>query len=87
MKNNITVLDFLQDNGLIEPGKTSFTIKFNNGKPDIDLIKLITTYAQIKCAEQRTIIGDELVTYTEDISIPNQRKIHDLCVTADAPEF
>ena len=37
--------------------------------------------------QQRTLVANELIQWTEDLSIPNQNKIHDLCQEADEPFF
>ena len=37
--------------------------------------------------QQRTLVANELTQWTEDLSIPNQNKIHDLCQMADEPVF
>ena len=39
------------------------------------------------CKEQRQLVADELKRYTEDLSIPNQYKINDLCNNAPKPEI
>ena len=39
------------------------------------------------CKEQRQLVADELKRYTEDLSIPNQYKIDDLCNGAPKPEL
>ena len=39
------------------------------------------------CREQRELVANELKTWTEDISIPNQYKINDLCMNTDMPEL
>jgi ABC-type uncharacterized transport system ATPase subunit len=37
--------------------------------------------------QQRTLVANELTQWTEDLSIPNQNKIHDLCQMADEPDL
>ena len=37
--------------------------------------------------EQRQFVANELKRYTEDLSIPNQYKINDLCNNAPNPEI
>jgi hypothetical protein len=44
-------------------------------------------YARLKCEEQRVLVGNELVSYSEDLSIQNQENIHDLCRNAEEPKF
>ncbi len=39
------------------------------------------------CKEQRELVADELKRYSEDLSIPNQYKINDLCMDAPMPEL
>ena len=39
------------------------------------------------CKEQRQRVADELKRYSEDLSIPNQYKINDLCMDAQMPEL
>ena len=39
------------------------------------------------CKEQRQLVADELKRYSEDLSIPNQYKINDLCMDAPMPEL
>ena len=39
------------------------------------------------CKEQRQLVADELKRYSEDLSIPNQYKINDLCMDAPTPEL
>ena len=39
------------------------------------------------CKEQRQLVANELKRYTEDLSIPNQYKINDLCNNAPKPEI
>lgn len=48
---------------------------------------LLKQYEARLCQEQRELVANELKTWTEDISIPNQYKIDDLCMDTDMPEL
>ena len=49
--------------------------------------RLIREFAKGKCKDQRKLVANELVTWTEDLSLPNQIKIHELCESVDEPEM
>ena len=48
---------------------------------------LLDKYSAQLCKEQRELVADELKRYSEDLSIPNQYKINDLCMDAPMPEL
>ena len=37
--------------------------------------------------EQRQLVADELKRYSEDLSIPNQYKINEICLNVERPEI
>lgn len=47
----------------------------------------LKVFAEQICWEQRQLVADELKRYSEDLSIPNQYKINDLCMDAPMPEL
>ena len=44
-------------------------------------------YEKQLCREQRQLVANEVKTWTEDISIPNQYKINDICMNTDMPDL
>lgn len=47
----------------------------------------VKEYAELKCKEQRLMVAKELVTWTEDLSLPNQKEIHEICMNVETPEI
>lgn len=53
----------------------------------VALLNRLSEHEQQLCKEQRELVADELKRYSEDLSIPNQYKINDLCMDAPMPEL
>ena len=81
-----TAIEFLREKEILAEGFTKWKVKFSDER-EFDFVELMKEFAKMKCEEQRQKVGNELVTWTEDLSIPNQRKIHDLCQGANEPEM
>lgn len=81
-----TAVEFLREKQILADGFTKWKVKLSDER-EFDFVELMKEFAKIKCEEQRQKVGNELVTWTEDLSILNQDKIHDLCQGADEPEM
>ena len=81
-----TAIEFLKGKGILKAKYTHWIVKFSEGE-EFDIVELLREFAKMKCEEQRIKVGSELTTWTEDLSIPNQNKIYELCENADEPEF
>ena len=47
----------------------------------------LQAFCEQLCREQRQLVANEVKTWTEDISIPNQYKINDICMNTDMPDL
>ena len=81
-----TAIEFLREKQILAKEFTKCKGKIFDGI-EFDLVDIIKEFAKIKCAEQRQLISNELVTWTEDLSLPNQNRIHEMCQDVDEPEM
>ena len=44
-----------------------------------DAVRIAKEYAEEMCKRQNVLVANELVTWTEDLSLPNQKRIHKIC--------